>query len=166
MLVGQASGVPVVVGRDGGVWDVSLRRELCQLSSSSLMSSSSLHDGRHVMLVRVGSLFVSDVLSGRECCRFGVDDDACCVSVIGGGRELLSGHDDGMLRRWDVETGCELSRRRVGDSGVKSLCSLSSGHVVVGFDFGSYRVLDVASLGKSFSHEMPMRMGSVAEVLK
>jgi WD40 repeat protein len=160
-----------VVTADGKVWDVSLRRELCQLSSlSRLRSASSLHDGRRVVLVSDkyggGSLLVSDVLSGRECRRFGVSGDVLSAKALGGGRELLSGHRDGMLRRWDVETGREICRRRGGARSVESMCSLSSGHVVVGCIGPSMRVLDVASLGESFTQELPERAGMVSEVLR
>ncbi len=64
---------------------------------------------------------------------------------------LVSGCQDGTLKKWDVETGAKVWSRNVGMGEIFGVCELADGRLVVGGESKALRVLDGATGRKIMS---------------
>jgi len=103
-------------------------------------------DGKFILsVIGDNSIYVSDVLSGKEISHMTHNGTVCSVDFSPDGKSVVSGSEDGTARVWDALSGKELARMP-HDGTVYSVDFSSDGkYVVTGSEDGTARVWDALS---------------------
>ncbi len=139
----------LAAGTDGKyrILDLPAGKETREIAGIPAPAMTLAPDGRRALIMSPVGARVMDLNDGKEVCRLGADARFFLVGAfLPGGKQLLTGEENGTVRLWDAATGKEVRRMDTYGARVASLVASADGkRALAGGTDGTVALLDLAS---------------------